>query len=99
MANLLAVGAPAHVQEVGRRAAGILDNVHRRHGQPGAVHQAGDVPVQLDVVQAVLGGLDFQRVFFVDVAQLFQVFVAEERVIFEVVLGVGRKKAAVGGGD
>ena len=41
--DLVGGGAAAHVQEVGRGAAVQLDDVHRRHGQAGAVHHAADV--------------------------------------------------------
>ena len=47
----------AHIQEVGRLSPVQLDDVHGGHGQPGSVDEAADVPVQLDVVQRVLGGL------------------------------------------
>jgi hypothetical protein len=54
MANLLSVCAAAHVKEIRRRPARIFDDVHRRHGQPGAVYQTRNIPIQLDVIQAVL---------------------------------------------
>ena len=50
--HLVLVGAAADVEEVGRLAAVVLDQVHRAHGQPGAVDQAGDVAVEADVAQA-----------------------------------------------
>src|SRR5207302_990060 len=43
MANLLGVGSAADIEEVGRRAAGVLDDVHGGHGQACAVDHAGDV--------------------------------------------------------
>ena len=46
-------GAAADVEEVGRRAAVQLDDVHRRHRQAGAVDHAADVAVELDVVELV----------------------------------------------
>src|ERR1700744_2859844 len=49
--DLLLISTAAHVEEIRGRAAGILDDVHRRYGQAGAVHHAGDVAVQLDVIQ------------------------------------------------
>src|SRR6202522_3851009 len=52
--DLLLVGAATYIEEIRGRAAGVLDNVHGRHGQAGAVHHAGDVAVELDVVEGVL---------------------------------------------
>src|SRR6266568_4432914 len=51
---LVSIRAATHVQKIRRHPARILDDVHGRHGQPGAVHHAADVSIQLDVVQAVL---------------------------------------------
>src|SRR5690606_34852425 len=49
-------GAAADVEEVRRIAAVQLDDVHGGHGETGAVHHAGNVPVERDVVEAVLMG-------------------------------------------
>ena len=70
LGDLLLGGAAADVEEVGRLAAVELDDVHRRHRQAGAVDQAADVAVELDVAQVVLAGLELRRVFLVHVAQL-----------------------------
>ncbi len=70
--DLLFVGAAAHVEEVGRHAAGVLNDVHGRHRKAGAVHHAADVAVELDVVQVVLAGLDLERIFFGDIAQILE---------------------------
>ena len=99
MRHLLGVGAAADVQKIRRHAARILDDVHGGHRQAGAVHHAADVAVELDVVQAVLRGLDFERIFFGDVAQFFQVGMAEQRVVVEIHLGIEREQAAVAAGD
>ena len=93
------VGAAADVEEVGRLAAVELDDVHGRHGEAGAVDHAADVAVELDVVEAVLGGLELGRVFLVRVAQRLDLLVAEERVVVEVHLGVERQHLAVAGDD
>ena len=76
--DLLRVGAAADVQEIRRTSARVLNDVHGAHRQTRAVHHAGDVAVQLDVVQAELGGFDFQRILFVQVAKFHQFFVAEQ---------------------
>ena len=51
-------GAAADIEEIGRRAAIELDDVHRRHREAGAVDHAADIAVELDVVERVLGGLE-----------------------------------------
>ena len=66
--DLLPARPAADVEKIGRAAAVMLDDVHRRHGQARAVDQAGDVAVQLDVIQVELAGLDFQRGFLLLVA-------------------------------
>ncbi len=70
-----------------------------RHGEARAVHHAGHVAVELDVVEAELRRLHFERIFFVQVAQLGQILVAEHRVVVEVHLGVEREDLAVLGQD
>ena len=92
-------GAAADIEEIGRRAAIELDDVHRRHREPGAVHHAADVAVELDVVEIVLAGLELGRVLLVLVAQLRDVLVAEQRVVVEVHLGVERDHVAGAGDD
>ena len=61
--HALAGRAAAHVEEVGRLAAVQLDEVHGRHRQPRAVHHAGDVAVERDVVEVVLAGTALHRIF------------------------------------
>ena len=93
----LLAGAAADVEEVGRLAAVELDDVHRGHGEAGAVDHAGDVAVELDVVQVELRRLDLHRVLLVEVAHLHDVRVAEEGVVVEVDLGVERHHVARAG--
>src|SRR5688500_18547922 len=62
--DLLGVGAAADVEEVRRLASRQFDDVHRRHGQAGAVDHAADVAVEPDVVERELRGFDFERIFF-----------------------------------
>ena len=52
--HLLFGRAAADIEKVGRAAAVKLDDVHRRHGQTGAVHQTGDVSVETDIIETVL---------------------------------------------
>jgi hypothetical protein len=46
-----------------------LDDVHRRHGEAGAVDHAADIAVERDIGEIPLGGLDFLGVLFGLVAQ------------------------------
>ena len=88
--DLLGGSAAADVEEIGRRAAGELDDVHGGHGQARAVDHAADVAVELDVVEPELRGFHFERIFFVEIAQFARVPVAVERVVVESHLGVER---------
>src|SRR4029077_4294841 len=65
------------------------------HGEAGAVDHASDVAVELDVVEAVLGGFDFERVFFVKVAQAAQIGVAKQAVVVEGHFCVESNEAAI----
>ena len=75
--DLLLAGATAHIEEVGGFAAVVFDDIHRSHGQSGAVHEAGDVSIEADVVEVRLGSLDFAGVLLGDVAVGEDVRVAE----------------------
>src|SRR5690606_13602418 len=93
--DLLLRGAAADVAEVGGFLAVQLDDVHRRHGQTGAVDHAADVAVQGDIGEVPLGGLDLLGVFFGLVAQGADVFVAVQGVAVERDLGVQNAQAPV----
>ena len=62
----------ADVEEVGRLAAGALDEVHRRHREAGAVDHAADRPVELDEREPGLARLAVGRVLLVGVAQVLE---------------------------
>ena len=68
--HLLLRGAAADVEEVRRLGAVELDDVHRRHGEAGAVDHAADIAVERDIGEIVFRGLDLLRVLLGDVAQL-----------------------------
>ena len=67
--DLVGPRAAADVEEVGRLAAGPLDEVHRGHRQAGAVDHAADRAVELDEREAGLARLAVGRVLLVGVAQ------------------------------
>ena len=82
-------------QEVGRLATVELDDVHRGHRETGSVHQAGDVSVETDVIEAMLRRFDFARVFFGDVTHRRDVWMAIKRVVIEVKLRIERQHVAM----
>jgi hypothetical protein len=81
--DLLGIRAAADVQKIGRTSAGVFHDIHGAHGEAGAVHHAGHVAVELDVVETEFGGLHFERIFLIEVAQLGQILVTEHRVVVE----------------
>ena len=70
MRHLLGTGASADIEKVRRHASRVFNDVHGRHCQAGAVDHAAHVAVEFDVIEAVLRGLNFQRILFGNVAQL-----------------------------
>ena len=63
--DLLRARAAAHLEEIGRITAEMLDDIHCGHGETRAVDETGNVAVQLDVIQVELARFDFQwRVVF-----------------------------------
>ena len=97
--HLLRRCAAADVEKVCGAAAGELDDVHRAHGKACAVHHAGDVAVELDVVETELAGFDFERIFLVEVAKFFDVLVTVERVVVEIHFRVERIDFIVAGDE
>ena len=88
--------AAADVEEVRRLAAVQLDHVHRRHREARAVHHAGDVAVERDVVEIVLGGLRARVSSSCDGSRMAaRSLLAEQRVVVDVDLGVERDQVAV----
>ncbi len=78
----------ADIEEVRRLGTVELDDVHGRHGQACAVDHAADVPVERDISEIVLRGLDLLLVFLALVAQVDDVGMTEQRVVVEGDLGV-----------
>ena len=71
----------------------LLDDVERRHDEPGAVAEDADVAVELDVGEAPLLGHLLLRILGRGVAQLRVLRVTEERVAVERDLRVERSDA------
>src|ERR1700731_2049044 len=62
-------GATTNVQEVGRATAVELDNVHGSHGKTSTVDKTTNGTVETNVVEVVLGSLDFTRVLLSGVTE------------------------------
>src|SRR5207245_6463208 len=86
----------AHIEKVGRLAAIELDDVHRGHRQTGAVHQAGDVSVETNVIKTMFRSFDFARIFLSDITQRRDFWMTIKRVIIEVKLRIERQDVAFG---
>ena len=97
--DLILRRSTAYVEEVGRAATGVLDNVHGRHGETGTVHQTGDVAIEADVVQRELGGGDFTRIFLGLVTHRDDGGLTVESVVVEVELRVEGEEFALVGDD
>ena len=97
--HLLLGGAAADVEEIRRRLAVELDDVHRRHREPGAVDHAADGAVERDVVEVVFRRLDLLLVLLGEVAQRHDVGMAVERVVVEADLGVEADELVALGDD
>src|SRR5256885_16482232 len=91
--------AAADIEEVRGRAAGVLDDVHRGHGEASSVDHATDAAIELDVVEAVLRSFDFERIFFVEIAKAAKFLVTKEAVVVERHLGVKRDQLPIAGED
>src|SRR5260370_17675504 len=95
--ELFGGGAAAEIEKVCGGAASVLDDIHGGHGETSAVNHAGDAAVELDVVEAVLGGFDFERILFIEVAEFAKFLVAEKRVVVKSHLGVEGDEFAFAG--
>src|SRR2546425_1159364 len=91
--------AAADIEEVRWRTAGVLDDVHRGHGEASAVDHAADAAVELDVIEAVLRSFDFERVFFVEIAKAAKFLVTKQAVVIERHLGVKGDQLPIAGED
>ena len=81
--HLFLARAAAHIEEIGRAATEMLDDIHGGHGQARAVDQAGDGPIEFDVIEIEFAGLDFQRRFLVQVAHFLNILVPVKRVVID----------------
>src|SRR6185436_5960606 len=86
--DLFFAGAATDVEEVRGAAAEMLDDVHGGHGEAGAVDETGDVAVELDVIETVFAGFNFEGCFFLEVAHGLNVGMTIESVIIETDFGI-----------
>ena len=94
--DLLLTGAPSHVQEVGWFAASKLYDVHRRHGQSCSIDEAGNVAIQPDIIQAMLGSRDFAGILLGNVAHGHDAGLTVKSIIIEIELCVEGEQLAFG---
>ena len=92
-------GAAADIEEVRRRLAIELDDVHGRHGEAGAVDHAADGAVERHIVEIVARRLDLLGVLFGRIAQRGDVGMAIERAVVKADLGVEADQRADLGDD
>lgn len=92
--DALGIGAAADVQEVGRLAAGKLDDVHGGHCQAGPVDHAGDIAVERDVIELVFAGLELGRILLRLVAHFGQLRMPKQRVVVCIELDVQSAQVA-----
>lgn len=76
------------VKEVGGLATVQLDDVHGSHGETGTVDKAANVTIELDEVEAGLGGANLIGILLGGVAELEDVGLPEISVVIEAELGV-----------
>ena len=74
-----------------------LDDVHRAHREARAIHEAGDVAVETDVVQAEFARCDLTRIFLGLVAHFDHVLLTVESVVVEIELRIERHDLIVRG--
>jgi len=97
--HLLLGCAAADIEEVCGRCTVELDDVHRGHREPGAIHHAADRAVQGHVVEVVLGRFQLLRIFLRLVTQLVDLGMPEQRVVVEAHLRIQRDHLARTGDD
>ena len=64
-----------------------FDYVHRRHGEPGSVHEASYAAVEADVVKVVLRRLNFARVLLRAVPVTMHLLLAELGIVIKIAHG------------
>ena len=89
-------GAAADVEEVGRLAAGALDEIHRGHRQAGPVDHAADRAIELDEGEPGLARLAVGRILLVGIAQRLELGVPGEGGVVERHLGIQADQALDG---
>ena len=97
--NPFAGCSAANIQKVGRLTAVQLDQVHRGHGQTGAIDHARDIAIQRHIVQIVRRGFPFLLILLTWIAQLRQPLLAEQGVVLDVDLRIQREHVTAAGND
>jgi len=87
---MLCIASASEIAEVRRPAADLVDDVERRHDEPGSVPEDADLAVELHVRHALLAGEPLLRVARLGVAHLRDVGVPVEGIVVDGELRVER---------
>src|SRR3954465_4522825 len=90
--DLFFAGTTADVEKVCGLATIMLDDVHGGHRETCAVDKAGDIAIELDIIEVEFAGLDLQGRFLTKIAHGVNFFVTEEGVVIDADLGIDRRK-------
>merc|ERR1719268_323433 len=87
--HLIFLDIATDIKEIGRLATIELDDIHSRHGQPGTIHQASNVAIQLHIVEVVTGSINLPGVQLRGVLHVKDGLLPERGVVIKAKLGIG----------
>src|SRR5690606_20160233 len=83
------------VQELCRTSATEFDNIHCRHGQSGTIDHTSHIPVELNKIEIIFLGFDFDGIFFGLIAHICEIRMPEESIVIEAHLAVHGNDIAI----
>ena len=89
--HLLLRRTATDIEKIRGIAAVKFDDVHRGHGQAGAINETGDISVQADVIESVFGGLDLARIFFCNIAHGCYFRMPKQGIVIEIEFRIERQ--------
>ena len=90
-----ASAVPSYVEEVGWLSSRQFDDVHRSHGQTGAIDHTTHITVQVDVIEAIAFRFHLGGVFLVGIALVGQLWMSEKGIIVQRYFAVDRHDPVV----